>query len=113
MLGKMAVADITRLIKAVIKESLTAAFFISFLPWPGVIKANRRGGDPRHKSVAEEGEAMKREFLQNFKVGDQALPKEIIDQIMATLWGRQPPSSPFPLRRSWIMTPWTLCRALR
>lgn len=26
---------------------------------------------------------MKREFLQNFKVGDQALPKEIIDAIMA------------------------------
>lgn len=26
---------------------------------------------------------MKREFLQNFKVGDQPLPKEIIDQIMA------------------------------
>lgn len=25
---------------------------------------------------------MKREFLQNFKVGDQALPKEIIDAIM-------------------------------
>ena len=26
---------------------------------------------------------MKREFLQNFKVGDQPLPKEIIDEIMA------------------------------
>lgn len=26
---------------------------------------------------------MKRDFLQNFKVGDQALPKEIIDAIMA------------------------------
>lgn len=26
---------------------------------------------------------MKREFLQNFKVGDQALPKEVIDAIMA------------------------------
>lgn len=26
---------------------------------------------------------MKREFLQNFKVGDQPLPKEIIDAIMA------------------------------
>lgn len=26
---------------------------------------------------------MKREFLENFKVGDQALPKEIIDAIMA------------------------------
>ena len=25
---------------------------------------------------------MKREFLQNFKVGDQTLPKEIIDAIM-------------------------------
>lgn len=25
---------------------------------------------------------MKREFLQNFKVGEQALPKEIIDAIM-------------------------------
>ena len=25
---------------------------------------------------------MKREFLQNLKVGDQALPKEIIDAIM-------------------------------
>ena len=25
---------------------------------------------------------MKREFLQNFKVGDQALPKEIIDTIL-------------------------------
>ena len=26
---------------------------------------------------------MKREFLQNFKIGDQALPKEVIDAIMA------------------------------
>lgn len=26
---------------------------------------------------------MKREFLQNFKVGDQTIPKEIIDEIMA------------------------------
>ena len=26
---------------------------------------------------------MKREFLQNFKVGDQPLPKEVIDAIMA------------------------------
>ena len=26
---------------------------------------------------------MKREFLQNFKIGDQPLPKEIIDEIMA------------------------------
>ena len=26
---------------------------------------------------------MKREFLQNFKVGDQPLSKEIIDEIMA------------------------------
>lgn len=26
---------------------------------------------------------MKREFLQNFKVGDQPLRKEIIDEIMA------------------------------
>lgn len=26
---------------------------------------------------------MKTEFLQNFKVGDQALPKEIIDAILA------------------------------
>lgn len=26
---------------------------------------------------------MKREFLQNFKVGDQALPKDVIDAIMA------------------------------
>ena len=26
---------------------------------------------------------MKREFLENFKVGDQALPKEIVDAIMA------------------------------
>ncbi len=26
---------------------------------------------------------MKREFLLNFKVGDQPLPKEIIDAIMA------------------------------
>ena len=26
---------------------------------------------------------MKREFLQNFKVGDQPLPKEVIDEIMA------------------------------
>ena len=25
---------------------------------------------------------MKREFLQNFKVGDQPLPKEIVDAIM-------------------------------
>ena len=25
---------------------------------------------------------MKREFLQNFKIGDQALPKEIIDSIL-------------------------------
>ena len=26
---------------------------------------------------------MKREFLENFKVGDQSLPKEIVDAIMA------------------------------
>ena len=26
---------------------------------------------------------MKREFLQNFKIGDQPLSKEIIDEIMA------------------------------
>ena len=26
---------------------------------------------------------MKRDFLQNFKVNDQPLPKEIIDEIMA------------------------------
>ena len=26
---------------------------------------------------------MKREFVQNFKVGDQPLPKEVIDAIMA------------------------------
>ncbi len=34
------------------------------------------------KSVAAERIPMKREFLQNLKVGDQALPKEIIDAIM-------------------------------
>ena len=26
---------------------------------------------------------MKREFLQNFKVGEESLPKEVIDAIMA------------------------------
>lgn len=34
------------------------------------------------KRVAEEGKQMTREFLQNFKVGDQPLSKEIIDSIM-------------------------------
>ena len=28
----------------------------SYLPWPGVIKADRSGGDPRTESVAERGE---------------------------------------------------------
>ena len=35
------------------------------------------------KSVAEEGQTMKREFLQNLKVGDTPLSKEVIDAIMA------------------------------
>nr|DAE94591.1 MAG TPA: hypothetical protein [Caudoviricetes sp.] len=28
----------------------------SYSPWPGVIKADRSGGDPRTESVAERGE---------------------------------------------------------
>ena len=39
---------------------------------------------------------MKREFLQNFKVGDQALPKEIIDAIMAENgWDIEEAKKPF------------------
>ena len=37
---------------------------------------------PDKKSEAEKGYSMKREFLQNFKVGDQPLPKEVIDAIL-------------------------------
>ena len=39
----------------------------------GVKNTDRRGCHPRHQSIAERGETMKREFLQNFKVGDQPL----------------------------------------
>ena len=44
--------------------------------------ANRRWCDHRYQSEAEKGTTMKREFLQNIKVGDQPLPKEIIDAIL-------------------------------
>ena len=43
---------------------------------------DRRGRDPRQQSEAEKGQTMKREFLQNIKVGDQPLPKEVIDAIL-------------------------------
>ncbi len=49
----------------------------------GVKTANRRGCDPRDQCVAEKGHTMKREFLLNFKVGEEPLPKEIVDAIMA------------------------------
>lgn len=54
-----------------------------YLPWPGVIKADHRGCDPRTQSVVEKGKTMNREFLQNIKVNGEALPKEVIDAIMA------------------------------
>lgn len=40
----------------------------------GMKKTDRRGSDPHtRKHSGERGETMKREFLQNFKVGDQPL----------------------------------------
>ncbi len=42
----------------------------------------RRGSDPREQKRSGERETMKREFLQNMKVGEQGLPKEIIDAIL-------------------------------
>jgi hypothetical protein len=36
----------------------------------------------QNQSEAEIGQTMKREFLQNIKVGDQPLPKEAIDAIL-------------------------------
>lgn len=62
---------------------ITGLSLCSYLPRPGVIKANRSGGDPRNESVAERGEIVKREFLENLKIGDQTLSKELIDTIMA------------------------------
>lgn len=58
------------------------AFFIPKFCRGGRKSADRRGSDPRDKSVAEKGIPMKREFLQNLKVGEEALPKEVIDAIM-------------------------------
>ena len=46
-------------------------------------QANRSRRDLRTKSVAERGETVKREFLENLKIGDQALGKDLIDAIMA------------------------------
>ena len=62
---------------------ITGLRLCSYLPRPGVIKTNRSGGDPRNESVAERGEIVKREFLENLKIGDQTLSKELIDTIMA------------------------------
>ena len=52
------------------------------MPGPGVIRGSRSGCNPRTESVAERGETVKREFLENLKLGDQALSKELIDAIM-------------------------------
>ena len=43
------------LIEATGDKSSPVAFFIPFLPRPGVIKANRRGSDPRQQRIAEKG----------------------------------------------------------
>lgn len=56
--------------------------FLYRFDWPGRKKGRRRGGDPV-KSIAQKGKVMKREFLQSLRVGDQPLPKEAVDAIMA------------------------------
>lgn len=43
----------------------------------------REGCKPRQQSIAEKGNTLKREFLQNLISGDHALTKEIIDAFMA------------------------------
>ena len=48
----------------------------------GVKTPTARDATP-YKSIAEKGNSMKREFLQNLKVGEETLPKEVIDAIMA------------------------------
>lgn len=35
---------------------IAGLYLCSYSPWPGVIKADRSGGDPRTESVAERGE---------------------------------------------------------
>ena len=67
---------------AACKDCLQAAFSYHFCP-PGRKTRDRWGSHPRHQSIAEKGLNMKREFLYNLKVGDQALTKEVIDAIMA------------------------------
>ena len=65
------------------KHLFGGAFFIPFLTGP-MSRNYGAAGDatPDKKSEAEKGYSMKREFLQNFKVGDQPLPKEVIDAIL-------------------------------
>lgn len=51
---------------------------------PEVVKLRgRRGSNPRMRKRSGERKEMKREFLENFKVGDQPMPKEVVDAIMA------------------------------
>ena len=81
-LGGTVGANIIKLNRAVVAEFAIAAFFIPFCRG-GRKNADRRGRNPRTEKHSGERITMKREFLQNLKVGDQALPKEIIDEIMA------------------------------
>ena len=70
------------MIEATVADFAAVAFFIPIFAPAGRNKANRRGRDPRHQSIAEKGHTMKRDFLQNLKVGEEPLPKEVIDAIM-------------------------------
>lgn len=57
-------------------------FVIPIFDRPEVAKLRgHRGRDPRQQSAVVEG-FMKREFLQNLKIGDQSMPKEVIDAIL-------------------------------
>ena len=60
---------------------ITGLRLCSYLPRPGVIKANRSGGDPRNESVAERGEIVKREFLENLKIGAYLRHDDLEDDI--------------------------------
>ena len=72
-----------RFFHAYVERSISQEVLFSYHFWPaGRQSGNRRGSNLVIKSIAEKGNRMKREFLQNFKVGDQPLPKEVIDAIM-------------------------------
>lgn len=57
--------------------------FHTYFAVVGAKNTNRRGGDPHIEKHSEERKEHETRILQNFKVGDQALPKDVIDAIMA------------------------------